>query len=664
MPGLFFRFNTYCFNMKSRSKSFLMALFAILSLTEVSAQVRLPQLVSDGMVLQRDAQLKIWGWAAPAEKISLTFNGKTYKTTATGEGKWQVMMKPLKAGGPYTMNISASNNILLKDILIGDVWFCSGQSNMALQMERVKEKFADEVANVNYPQIRNFFIPTISDVSKVHEDLPRGKWTPALPEQILTFGAVSYFFAKDIHNKYKVPIGIVNSSVGGTPIQAWTSEEGLKQIPQYASRVEQLKDSNFVNNLVRQTAIRNQAVAAQFKSDDQGLKGEKTWYDPSYVPEQWHAFWLPGYWEDQGIRGLKGVVWFRKEVTLPETVSGKAGKLMMGAMVDADETYVNGKQVGNVTYKYPPRRYEIPAGVLKPGKNTIVIRLTNTTDKGGFVPDKSYNLLVEGKTIDLRGDWQYKVGQVFTLSKDIPAEPNFSAQNEPTGLYKPMVAPVLPYAIKGVLWYQGETNSHKPEEYESLLKALIADWRGKWGNPNLPFIYAQLPNFMEVDYSPAQSKWAVLREGQRRTLAVPNTAMAVGIDAGEWNDIHPLDKQTIGKRMALAAQKIAYGDAKVVAFGPMYESAKVEGSKIRLRFTSVGGGLIAKGDKELKHFAIAGADKKFVWGTAVIEGNEVVVSSNEVPQPLYVRYAWADNPDFANLYNNEGLPASPFKTDE
>ena len=641
-----------------------MALFAILSLTEVSAQVRLPQLVSDGMVLQRDAQLKIWGWAAPAEKISLTFNGKTYKTTATGEGKWQVMMKPLKAGGPYTMNISASNNILLKDILIGDVWFCSGQSNMALQMERVKEKFADEVANVNYPQIRNFFIPTISDVSKVHEDLPPGKWTPALPEQILTFGAVSYFFAKDIHNKYKVPIGIINSSVGGTPIQAWTSEEGLKQIPQYASRVEQLKDSNFVNNLVRQTAIRNQAVAAQFKSDDQGLKGEKTWYDPSYVPEQWHAFWLPGYFEDQGIRGLKGVVWFRKEVTLPETVSGKAGKLMMGAMVDADETYVNGKQVGNVTYKYPPRRYEIPAGVLKPGKNIIVIRLTNTTDKGGFVPDKSYNLLVERKTIDLRGDWQYKVGQVFTLSKDIPAEPNFSAQNEPTGLYKPMVAPVLPYAIKGVLWYQGETNSHKPEEYESLLKALIADWRGKWGNTNLPFIYAQLPNFMEVDYAPAESKWAVLREGQRRTLAVPNTAMAVGIDAGEWNDIHPLDKQTIGKRMALAAQKIAYRDAKVVAFGPMYESAKVEGSKIRLRFTSVGGGLIAKGDKELKHFAIAGADKKFVWGTAVIEGNEVVVSSNEVPQPLYVRYAWADNPDFANLYNKEGLPASPFKTDE
>ncbi|GGC63321.1 9-O-acetylesterase [Pedobacter quisquiliarum] len=650
--------------MKSRSKTFLVALLAIFSFTELPAQVRLPQLVSDGMVLQRNAPLKIWGWAAPAEKISLTFNGKTYNTTASGEGKWHIMMKPLKAGGPYTMNIRASNSIQLKDILIGDVWFCSGQSNMALPMERVKEKFANEVATVNYPEIRNFFIPTIADVSKVREDLPPGKWTPAVPEHILSFGAVSYFFAKDIYNKYKVPIGIINSSVGGTPIQAWTSEEGLKQIPQYASRVEQLKDSLFVKNLVQQTAVKNKAVAAQFTPDDAGLKGAKTWYDPTYVPENWHAFWLPGYWEDQGIRGLKGVVWFRKEITLPESVNGKAGKLMFGAMVDADETYVNGKQVGNVTYKYPPRRYEIPAGLLKAGKNTIVIRLTNTTDKGGFVPDKSYNLLVDGQTIDLRGDWQYKVGQVFTFSKDIPSTPNFSAQDEPTGLYKSMVAPVLPYAIKGVLWYQGETNSHKPEEYETLLKALIADWRSKWAQPNLPFIYAQLPNFMEVDYAPAESKWAVLREGQRRTLAVPNTGMAVGIDAGEWNDIHPLDKQTIGKRMALAAQKVAYGDAKVVAYGPMFESAIVEGDQIRIRFSTTGSGLVAKGDKTLKHFAIAGADKKFVWGTAAIEGNEVVVSSKQIQQPRYVRYAWADNPDFANLYNQEGLPASPFKTDE
>lgn len=652
--------------MNSRSKKFLTALFALAVLLniEATAEVRLPQLVSDGMVLQRDAPLKIWGWASPGEKIQLKFQGKTYQTTASAEGKWSIPMRSQKAGGPYTMDINASNKIVLKDILIGDVWFCSGQSNMALPMERVKEKFADEVSKVNYPQIRNFFIPTASDVGRVHEDLPPGKWIPALPEQILSFGAVSYFFAKDIHTRYKVPIGIINSSVGGTPIQAWTSEEGLKQIPQYAERVEQLKDSAFVNQLVRETELRNKAIAAQFKPNDEGLTAETPWYNPAYVPEGWQPFWLPGYWADQGIRGLKGAVWFRKEIELPQSIAGKAGKLMMGAMVDADETYVNGKQVGNVTYKYPPRRYELPAGLLKPGKNIIVIRLTNTTDKGGFVPDKSYDLLVDGMRMDLRGDWQYKVGQVFTLSKDIPAEPNFSAQNEPTGLYKTMVAPVLPYAIKGVLWYQGETNSHKPHEYEQLLKALIADWRNKWAMPDLPFIYAQLPNFMEVDYSPAESNWAILREGQRRTLSVPNTAMAVGIDAGEWNDIHPLDKQTIGKRLALAAQKLAYKDAKLVASGPAFESAKVEGNQIRISFTSTGSGLVAKGSNALKHFAIAGADKKFSWATATIEGNQVLVSSAQVPSPMYVRYAWADNPAFANLYNKEGLPASPFKTDE
>lgn len=651
--------------MNLRSTTFLTALcyLAILTNFKSAAQVRLPQLVSDGMVLQRDAPLTIWGWAAPGEKINLNFRGKNYKVTTSTDGKWSILMNPLKAGGPYTMDITASNKIVLQDILIGDVWFCSGQSNMVTPMERVKEKFADEIQKANYPQIRNFFIPTVSNVSMVQEDLPPGKWTAAVPSDLLSFGAVSYFFAKDIHTKYQVPIGIINSSVGGTPIQAWTSEAGIKHIPQYAAQIEKFKDTTYVNKLARETNARNQAIAAHFKPDDKGLTGEKPWYDPTYMPEDWHSFWLPGYWADQGLRDLKGIVWFRKEIDLPATVTGKPGKLMMGAMVDADETYVNGQKVGNITYKYPPRRYELPAGLLKPGKNTIVIRLTNTTDKGGFVPDKSYDLLVDNRKVDLRGDWQYKVGQVFTPPTGIPAGPNFSAQNEPTGLYNTMVAPVIPFTIKGILWYQGETNTHNPTEYESLLKGLIADWRSKWAKPTLPFIYAQLPNFMEVGYLPAESNWAILREGQRKAISVPNTAMAVVIDAGEWNDIHPLDKETVGKRLALAAEKLAYGNLKVVASGPLFQSAKVEGDKIRLTFTSTGSGLVAKGGKELKHFAIAGADKKFVWAQAIIEGNQVIVSSKQVPQPLHVRYAWADNPEFANLYNKEGLPASPFSTD-
>jgi sialate O-acetylesterase len=628
-----------------------------------NAEVRLPQLVSDGMVLQRDAKVNIWGWAAPGEQVNVRFHGKKYTVKTPADGKWTLVLSAMKAGGPYTMDISASNKIVLKDILIGDVWFCAGQSNMVTPMERVKEKYPDEVANANYPQIRNFFVPTVSDVTRVHEDLPPGKWMAANPENILKFGAVSYFFAKDIHTKYHVPIGIINSSVGGTPIQAWTSEAGLKNMPEYDVRIQQLKDTAFVNNLVRETARQNAASNERFKSDDQGLKGPKTWYDPTYEAKDWHPFWLPGYWADQGVRGLNGVVWFRKEIDLPETVAGKPGKLMMGRMVDADETYVNGKLVGNVTYMYPPRRYELPAGLLHPGKNTIVIRLTNTAGKGGFVPGKAYDLLAGGQQIDLRGDWQYKVGQVFKPLEKPVSGSSFSAQNEPTSLYNAMVAPVISYGIKGILWYQGESNMDKSRVYGQLLQALIADWRSKWRQPDVPFIFAQLPNFMDVQYLPSESQWAELREGQLKTLAVPNTGMAVAIDAGEWNDIHPLNKKSVGERLARAAEKLAYGNNKIVASGPLFQSAKVDGNKITVTFSSTGNGLVATGDGELKHFAVAGADKKFSWATATIQGNQVVVYSKEVPKPLYVRYAWADNPEFANLYNKEGLPASPFRTD-
>jgi len=631
---------------------------SILTSLHCSAQVRLPQLVSNGMVLQRDAKINIWGWAAAGEKVTVKFNGKSYRTTTLASGKWIIALNPMKAGGPYTMDIAASNHIVLKDVLLGDVWFCSGQSNMVLPMERIREKYPEEIADANYPQIRNFFVPTASDITKVHEDLLPGQWIAATPENVLGFGAVTYFFAKKIYSKYHVPIGIINSSVGGTPIQAWISEEGIKQIPQYANRLAKLKDTAYLNQVMLPAMVGNKPP-----KEDKGLTGTKTWYDPSYIPEDWHAFWLPGYWADQGVSGLKGIVWFRKEVNLPETISGKPGKLMMGRMIDADQTYVNGKQVGEITYKYPPRRYEIPSGLLKPGKNIIVIRLTNTTEKGGFVPDKQYELLAGGQKIDLRGDWLYKVGQVFTPAETIDGG-GFSAQNESTGLYNTMVAPTTDYTVKGILWYQGESNTSKPQEYAQLLSSLITDWRSTRHNTDIPFIYVQLPNFMDVRYTPSESQWAELREAQLKTLSVPNTAMVVTIDAGEWNDIHPLNKKDVGERLALAARRLAYHETTVVSSGPIFQTAKVEGHSIVMEFSHTGSGLIAKGGGKLKQFAIAGLDKKFVWANASIEGHKVIVSSDAVPNPLYVRYAWADNPQGANLYNKEGLPASPFRTDK
>jgi sialate O-acetylesterase len=626
----------------------------------VKANVKLPVMVSDGMVLQRDAKLIIWGWASPGEKVQVKFNKKSASTTTGSDGSWKISLPPMSAGGPYTMEVKGNNTIIINNILLGDVWFCSGQSNMVINMERVKEKYPGDMASANYPEIRNFFIPTVSDVTTVHEELPAAKWISASAENISGFGAVTFFFARNIYNEYKVPIGIINSSVGGTPIEAWTSEEGLKEFPQIRLRIEKLMDTAYLNPILR-TARRSSATnIPDSRSVDKGMRAPVPWYDVSYVPEGWQKFWLPGYWDDQGVKGLNGIVWFRKEINVPESFAGKPAKLFLGRIVDADNVYVNGILSGSITYQYPPRRYNLPSGLLKPGKNLIVVRVTNNIGKGGFVPDKPYYLVAGNDSIDLRGEWQYKVGQVFKPVSP-SGSPVISMQNEPTGLYNTMVAPLINYRIKGILWYQGESNAGKPAEYQNLLPALINDWREKWKMGPLPFIFVQLPNFMEVQYLPSESQWAELRAGQLKSLSVANTAMAVTIDVGEWNDIHPLEKKVIGERLALAARKLAYGDEKIVYSGPIYRSSAREADSITIDFDHIGSGLKIKGDGELSQFAIAGADRKFAWAEAKIINNKVVVWSDEIKDPKCVRYAWADNPAGANLYNIEGLPASPFE---
>jgi sialate O-acetylesterase len=463
-----------------------------------------------------------------------------------------------------------------------------------------------------------------------------------------------------------VPIGIINSSVGGTPIEAWISEEGIKEFPLLNNRVERFRDTAFMNPILRAATVRtgsDQRTPENPRAADKGMGGSKPWYDITYIPESWHKYWLPGYWDDQGIKGLDGVVWFRKEINVPASMTGKPVKLFLGRIVDADNVYVNGVLSGSITYQYPPRRYNLPSGLLKPGKNIIVIRVTNNAGKGGFVPDKPYYLVSGNDSIDLRGEWYYKVSQVFRPFEIVPGTgfPVLSMQNEPTGLYNTMVAPLINYRIKGILWYQGEANTSKPQEYQQLLPALIADWRNKWQQGPIPFIFVQLPNFMEVQYLPSESQWAELRSGQLKSLSVLNTAMAVTIDVGEWNDIHPLEKKVVGERLALAARKLAYGNEKIMYSGPIFKSLAKEGDRIIIEFDQAGSGLMVKGGGDLHYFALAGINKKFVWADAIIENNHVVVRSDEIPDPVYVRYAWADNPEGANLYNIEGLPASPFE---
>jgi len=647
--------------MRLNLKTFGSAICFLLIISQMAlGEVRLPLLISDGMVLQRDANVKVWGWAGEGEEVTVNFNGKSYSAAAGTDGKWAVMLSALKAGGPYSMEISAGNNITLENILIGDVWVCSGQSNIELPMDRVKYRYPDVITHSDNPNIRQFIVPRRYDFQEPQEDLKSGRWVSANPKNVLRFSAVGYFFAKELFEKYHVPVGLINAGLGGSPAQAWLSEDALKAFPAYLKMAGKYKDSAYLNRIIEEDKAVNDAWYNRIRQLDKGLeKGQKPWFDVDYDASQWETMNVPGYWADHELGPVNGVVWFRKEIDIPESMTGQPARLWLGRIVDADTTYVNGKTVGSVSYQYPPRIYDIPSNLLKADKNIIAIRVISNSGRGGFIQDKPYHLSAAGQTIDLKGEWQYKLGAVMD---PLPA-PTF-IRWQPSGLYNGMIAPLLNYTIKGVIWYQGESNAGKPLEYQKLFPALIADWRQKWNQGDFPFLYVQLPNFMEAKDKPSNSNWAALREAQLKTLAVPNTAMVVAIDLGEWNDIHPLNKEDVGRRLALAAQKVAYGDEKVVYSGPIYQSMKIEGNKIILTFIDTGSGLVAKDGGELEYFAIAGADKKFVWAKAKIEGNNVVVWNDQVANPVAVRYGWADNPEGANLYNKEGLPASPFRTDE
>ncbi len=640
-------------------RKFILPLWGLFFAIPSVAQIKLPALIRDSMILQRDSRVRVWGWASPGEKVELQFNKKKYKVTTTQSGNWEIMLPPTPAGGPYAITLKGKNRIDLKDILFGDVWFCSGQSNMVHQLGIHEVTYAREIAEANYPQIRQCWIPTLTDMNGPRTSLPEVYWKAAVGESIRPFSAVAYFFAKRIHEKYKVPIGIINSSVGGTPIEAWTSEEGLKSLPSIMTTIQRNKDTQYVNGLVRSNA----AMPRPELPADEGLQANPKWYDPAYSPKGWRNIHIPGYWEDQGIKDLNGVVWYRLEVNIPASMAGKAARVFLGRIVDADELFINGRSVGRTTYQYPQRRYTVPEGLLKEGKNLFVIRVTNNFGKGGFVPDKPYCIFSGTDTVSLMGDWAYKVGSVFMPFSGPRTQPPVNAQNQPTALFNAMVAPVVPYTIKGFCWYQGESNAGRPEEYEALMKALINDWRAQWKQGTLPFYFVQLPGFMDYNYLPSESNWAMLREALRNTLSVEKTGMAVAIDLGEWNDIHPDNKKDVGERLALWALHDVYGEKDLVYSGPLFKKAVVNNGKVTLEFNHTGSGLATRDGEAPAEFAIAGADKKYVWAKTKLEGNTLIIWHETIADPKYIRYAWADNPVNPNLINKEGLPASPFITE-
>ncbi|MDR1371581.1 MAG: sialate O-acetylesterase [Dysgonamonadaceae bacterium] len=651
-------------------KNLITFLTLFLLATCLSGQVSLPKIISDGMVLQRDTPLKIWGWASPNEKITVSFNGFDHETTADRNGNWQTVIHEQKAGGPYSMTITASNSITINDILIGDVWLCSGQSNMELQISRVMDMFADDIKKINNPYIRHYKTPTHRySYEQPEQDLPGGEWKSATPENIMNFSALAYFFAENLYNKYKIPIGLFNSSVGGSPAEAWISIETAKRYPEYIESLDKL----IAIEKTRQENKGNQADEnfRRFMESMPKDAGLSKWHKADVDDSDWDEISLPGYWKDKDIDFGSGVIWLRKEIEVPPSMAGKEGILRLGCIVNSDSAFINGAYAGNITYQYPPRIYPVKEGLLKEGKNVITVRIVSSGFGGGFVEEKPYKLIVGDETIDLTGQWKYKVGADYSKAI-LPAAstpPSESTNRNmppiirytPVGLYNSMIAPAINTSIKGVIWYQGESNTGRANEYEKLMSDLIADWRDKFDNPQLPFIYVQLANFMKVQKAPMESGWAELRNVQRKTLYIPNTGMAVAIDLGEWNDIHPLNKKELGRRLALEAQRVAYGES-LVSQGPLYKSMEIKNNSIILTFTSVGSGIYTNLD--LHGFAIAGEDGKYEWANAVvIAKDKIKVWNNSIKSPVKVRYAWADNPDDANLKNKEGFPASPFQTE-
>jgi sialate O-acetylesterase len=543
------------------------------------------------------------------------------------------------------------NDIEINDILIGDVWLCSGQSNMELTMRRLLDLYADEVRTAYNPHIRQFRVAQQFNFTNEESNVS-GEWKSVTPNNLLDFSGVAYFFAQAMYETYGVPVGLIQNAQGGTPAEAWMSREGLKNFPHYIEHVQRVAAYGFIDSTRTAERQRSHQWHSELNRKDSGInRYNKKDFDHS----GWDTFSLPGYWADKGVGQVNGSLWFRKDVEIPASMAGKPGVLRLGCIVDADSAFVNGVFVGSVGYQYPPRVYNIPVGVLKEGKNNVTIRVINNSGRGGFVEEKPYKIIIDNQEIDLTGDWKFKIGAEMERA---PSQTFF--QYTPVGLYNGLIAPLKNYAIRGALWYQGESNTGRAEEYEGLMKELINDWRTAWKNPTMPFLYVQLTNFMKESKQPQETGWAVLRDAQRRLLQVPNTGMAVAIDVGEWNDIHPLNKKTIGQRLAYEARRVAFGETDIVSQGPLYESMETVGNSIILTFSSVGSGIYTNLD--LSGFAIADENKKYVWANAVpIAHNKIKVWSSEIQNPQSVRYAWANNPVGANLRNKEGFPASPFE---
>ncbi len=617
------------------------------------ADVVMPRILSSGMIVQRDQPLSLFGRADPGEKVTAIIGDDSASTLADAGGKWRLSLPARKGGESFEIRIKGNNELVLNDVLAGDVWVCSGQSNMETNMARLSEKYAKEISECANPALRMFTAPMAYNFQAPQDDLPSGQWLGFRPENVATMSGVAFFFAQYIEAETGVPVGIINVSNGGSPIAAWLGREQLEKYPDLLEEAARWAGEDATAKAQERNNEIYRNWAAALDSGDPGMKAGAEWFLSELDCSDWSTVSIPGKMADQGM-GQIGSIWLRREVDIPAELAGREATLRLGNIIHADTAYINGQRVGETGYEYPPRRYSVPEGLLKAGRNVVALRVSCTGGPGAvFIGDKPYQLDIGEEIYDLKGEWLCKKGA------EVPArEATVFIQWKPMGLHNGMYGPIRQLGVKGVVWYQGESDTWQPTRYAELMRSLVADWRGMWGN--VPVLLQQLPNFMEPTTGPAESGWADFREIQRKSLTIPLTALSVAIDIGEWNDIHPLNKKDVGYRLSLAARNLAYGQ-DIVAGGPLYHSMNICGGRVELRFDSVGGGLLAKDGPELRQFTLAGTDGVFHMAEARIEGDKVFVWSKEVPEPRRVRYAWASNPQGANLYNAEGLPASPFE---
>jgi len=632
----------------------------------VQAKVKLPAVFSNNMVLQQKTNAAIWGKAEQGKTIDVgtTWSKKRYTVTADQNGNWKIMVATPAYGGPYKITISDGEELVLNNVLIGEVWVCSGQSNMEMPLAgwgKIQD-YEREINEAKYPDIRLLQVEhQTANQPQPDARVTGGGWQECNPQSIAGFSSAAYFFARELYKKKGIPVGLIHTSWGGTIAEAWTSSSMLKGMPYFAAAVNKIEHTDqekMTQNYARDLENWGKNVLAK----DAGLElGKPVWTATAYDDAAWKTMALPSLWEESALPAFDGIVWFRKKISVPASWAGKELKINLGTIDDDDITFFDGIKIGETKGYGETRSYTVPASQVKAGDFVLTVRVFDLTGGGGIYGGKKVLSVISatGESISLDGDWKYKTGLNF---KDIPAVPSSSQEpNRPTVLYNAMINPFIQFAIKGAIWYQGESNADRANQYRTLFPAMISDWRKKWNIGDFPFYFVQLANYMKTPGLPGPSNWAELRDAQLKTLSVPNTGMAVTIDVGDGKDIHPKNKQEVGRRLALIALAKTYGE-KVPFSGPLAVSQQINGNTVTLSFKYADGGLKTKDGTALAGFAVAGADQKFYWAQAVIKDKKVVLSSADVPNPVAVRYAWADNPA-CNLYNGAGLPASPFRTD-